>query len=141
MNLLSSLYGFAVCLEIFALAAMLRFLWNMINRFRRNPKTMERRRQQKLGRDGFLLIMTGVLFFAGMAFLNFALFIQSYRTFAVGEPIAKISVVGSPEDHSFIAKIEELGKPLRNQFSPMNHEYSIKGDRWMMEGQIGRAHV
>jgi len=138
MNLLSSLYGFAVRLEIFALAAILRFLWNTANRFRRIPETQERRRSRRLGRDALLFLGSLLLFFSGLAFLNFALFLQAYRTFAVGEPIAKVLITGQTGEQNFIARIQEFGQPLSNNNAPLEKEFSLKGDRWMLEGHIIR---
>lgn len=138
MNLLSSLYGFSVCLLVIALSMILFFLWFTLSRFRRHPETRERRRQRKLGRDALLFLGSLVLFFAGLAFLNFALFLQSYRTFAVGEPIAQISVAAGDDKQTFIVKVKELGEPLSKTVSPTEKEFKIKGDRWMLEGHMIR---
>ena len=138
MNLLSSLYGFAVCLEIIALILVLRFMWNTTNRFRRFPESNERRRHRKMGRDAFLFLGSLVLFFAGAAFLNFAFFVQAYRTFAVGEPIAKVSVVNNDNEQSFSVKVLELTEPLSTKEFPLDRELTLKGDRWRLEGHIIR---
>ncbi|MBN2328355.1 MAG: hypothetical protein JXR73_14515 [Candidatus Omnitrophica bacterium] len=138
MNLLSSLYGFAFCLEIFALALMILFVWNTANRFRRYPETRERRRRRKMGRDAFIFMSGLVLLSTGLAFLNFALFLQAYRTFTVGEPIARISISDSGDEQRFIAKVREMGEPLSQGASPMDQEFDIKGDQWLLEGHIIR---
>lgn len=138
MNLLTSLIGFSVCLLLIALAMILVFLKNVINRFRCFPETQERKRQRKLGRDAFLFLGSLILFFAGLAFFNFALFLQSYRTFAVGEPIAQVSIIASGDDQSFTVKVKELNAPLSQKTPTADREFKIKGDRWMLEGQIIR---
>lgn len=138
MNLLSSLYGFSVCLLIVALSMILFFLWFTLSRFRRHPETRERRRQRKLGRDAFLFLGSLVVFFAGLAFLNFALFLQSYRTFAIGEPIAQVTITGGENKQEFTVHVRTLGEPLSNKATPAEQEYKIKGDRWMLEGHLIR---
>ncbi len=138
MDILTSLYGFGFCLEIFAVAALLLFLINSVNRMRRDEQTLNRKRTRKFGRDAFLFFVSLILFFAGFAFINFALFIQAYRTYAIGEPIAKVTISSRSSVQEFSVRINELGKPLTEESAPMDETFRIKGDRWMLEGHIIR---
>jgi Na+-transporting methylmalonyl-CoA/oxaloacetate decarboxylase gamma subunit len=138
MDILTSLYGFGFCLEIFAITALILFLINSINRMRRDQETQYRKRTRKFGRDALLLLVSLILFFAGIAFINFALFIQAYRTYAIGEPIVKVTISARSSDQEFSVRINELGKPVTKDNAPMDETFRIKGDRWMLEGHIIR---
>jgi hypothetical protein len=140
MNILSSIYGLAVCLEIFALFGVAVFLRHCIMRLRIDPDTNKRRRRKKFIRDTLLLMSSTILFFAGLALLNFGLFLQSYRTFVVGNPIAQISIEPSDIDSEFIVKIRELGNPINDNEMPIDREYFIRGDQWMVQGHLIRFH-
>lgn len=140
MNILTSIFGFAICLEIFALLGFLVFIRNSIWRVRRNPSTGERKRRKKVGRDTALFLTSLTLFFAGLAFLNFGLFLQSYRTYAIGQPIAQVLVTPGNSPDEFRVRIQELGNPLDDRKMPLREEYAIHGDRWMIEGHLIRFH-
>jgi hypothetical protein len=140
MGMLTSLYGFALTLESFALILTLLFLRNSVLRFRRHPETKERRRQKKWGRDSVLFFNALILFFAGLAFLNLAFFIQTYRIYSIGQPIARISIIPAKEKHHFTLQIQELGQAVSDQSSPTIREIPLTGERWTLDGNIVRFH-
>ncbi|MFB3785560.1 MAG: hypothetical protein ACE15F_04245 [bacterium] len=140
MGFLSMLYSLAVALEMVSLALLLVFLRNCVRRIKRHPETGERLRRRKAGRDTVLGLTTLIFFFAGMTFMNLALFLQSYRTYVVGEPIASVTVERLDDDGGFFVRIRELGRPLSEKVQPFEQEYHLKGDRWMVEGHLVRFH-
>lgn len=140
MGFLSMLYSLAVALELIALALLLVFLRNCARRFKRHPETGERLRRRKAGRDTVLGLTTLIFFFAGMTFMNLALFLQSYRTYVMGEPIASVAVERLDGDGGFFLRIKELGKPLSEKIQPFEQEYHLKGERWKVEGHLIRFH-
>jgi len=140
MGMLTSLYGFAVTLEFFALGLVILFLRNCVLRVRRHPETRERRRRKKWGRDSALALWALVLFFAGLAFLNLALFLQSYRIFSIGEPVARIHIQPTEAKNSFLIQIQDLGQPVGTNAPAASKEFIVKGERWTLEGNIIRFH-
>lgn len=138
MSLLSSLYGFAITLEVIALMLFGLFLHNSVKRVRKHPLTGLRLRQRKFIRDGFSFFSSVIICLVGIIFFNIALFIQSYRTYAVGEPIAMITVTQTTPGNSFKVQIDELGKPLSDKQNAISREFVIQGDRWILEGYIVR---
>lgn len=139
MDLLTSIYGFAITLELLALVLCFLFLRNSILRFRRHPVTGNRKRKGRFLRDSSFFMCGLLLFLSGLVFINFGLILQTYRAFAVGKPIAEITVHADPNDDGYIVKISELGKPLNNE-TPLESEYYIRGDLWTVRGNIVRFH-
>ncbi|HOJ61987.1 MAG TPA: hypothetical protein PK878_17020 [bacterium] len=140
MGFLSALYSLAVALELISLALLLLFLRNCWRRVKRHPETGERLRRRKMGRDTVLGLTTLIFFFAGMTFMNLALFLQSYRTYVVGHPIASVAVERQDGDGGFYLRVKELGTPLSHTVQPFEQEYHLKGERWMLEGHLIRFH-
>ncbi len=138
MSIISSLYGFAFTLEIFSLTLFVFFIRNSIYRVRKIPKTGERKRKGKLGRDSSMLLSGLILFFAGLAFLNFAFFLHSYRTFTIGEPVARVIVLPGDSENTYKVQIQELGKQVSDNKIPSRKEFVLSGDRWTLEGNIIR---
>ncbi|GEM_PF-3083274 len=138
MSILSCLYGFAITLLLFSLCLFTFFMRNSVYRFRRHPDTRERLRSQKLGRDAGMFFGGLFFFFAGFSSLNIAFFLQSYRTFAIGEPIARVIILPGDADDTFKVQIQELGTKVNDNSTPQRQEFFLKGDRWTLEGNIVR---
>ncbi len=138
MDLLSSLYGFAMTLMLFSVCLFAFFIRNSISRFRRHPETKQRLRTSKYGKDTGMFLAGLVFFFAGIAFLNFAFFLHTYRTFAMGEPIARVIILPGEGEDTYKIQIQELGKQVADNEIPQRYEYILKGDRWTLEGNIVR---
>ncbi len=138
MDLLTALYGFAVTLEIIALMVAFLFLYNCSKRVRKHPETGYRLRRRKFMRDGFSFFSAVILGLSGIVPLQAAMFLQSYRAFVVGEPIAMITVTQSTPGSFFKAQIDELGTPVSSNQNALSKEFLIQGDRWSLEGNVIR---
>jgi len=138
MDLLTSFYGFSIILYVFSFGLIGLFLRNSILRCRKNPITLERRRKGKFARDSGLLFSAWIFFFAALAVMNAAIFLQTYRIFTVGRPVAEISIKPAPSKDGFIIHLKELGEPMNNKTKPLDDDYFIRGDLWTIRGNIVR---
>lgn len=139
MDLLTSLAGFSITLYLISLSLAGLFIRNQYLRCKRNPVTLERRRKGKMTWDMLVFFAALILFFGGMAFMNGALFLQSYRIFAEGKTVAEIIIKeDTSQDADFIIHIRELGDPLDEEKKRIDEEYQIKGDLWTIRGNIIR---
>ncbi len=140
VNVISTLYGIALILELFALLLVGRLIYNSTKRFRRHPVTKDRLRAGMFTRDILMGMSSLIIFVFGLAVLNFAMFLQCYRVFAMGEPVARVIITPSDAKNEFSVQIQELGQPLSKHVSPDFRDYFIKGDKWTVEGNIIRFH-
>lgn len=137
MDILTSLYGLTLICMVLALIAVAVFLRSMAQRLRWNPQTGQRLRTGGKFRDAALFLVAVVFFLGGMVFLNLGLFLQSYRIYAVGEPVALVSVYRSESDEGFTFQIEHLSQALSTD-APESQRFYLKGDTWQLQGHIVR---
>ena len=139
-TMITFFYSFSAILAVVALILLVWFLHNCLLRFKKDPETNEPLRSSKRVKDSFLFLLTLVFFFAGLAMFNFSLFLQTFQIFAVGDPIAKITVSPGKEEKSFEWKIEPIGKDSFSTDGKNILTCTLTGNKWLLEGNIIRFH-
>lgn len=136
-TMLSSLYATSLILGGTGVFLLFLFLRNCTRRFRKQAGAQTPLRSKKRMRDTIHCLLSLTILFAGIAVFNFALFMQTFRIFVEGEPVARIIVEPAEEGSTFEITVE-MAKADDESGEPVVKTFALQGDKWQVEGNVVR---